>query len=68
MGPTPVHGCGASVGNNPDTYLNGAVYADFDNDGDLDVVVNNIEDPALLYENKSNDKKDRPFVEVKLRT
>jgi hypothetical protein len=39
------------------TYSNGAVYADFDNDGDLDIVVNNIEDAPLLYQNKSNDKK-----------
>jgi hypothetical protein len=49
------------------TFSNGAVYADFDNDGDLDVVVNNIEDPVLLYENKSNDKKTRPYIDLKLK-
>ncbi len=49
------------------TFSNGAVYADLDNDGDLDVVVNNIDDPVLIYENKINDKNDKPFLEVKLK-
>ena len=54
------------VAGNTATFSNGAVYADFDNDGDLDVVVNNINDGAILYENKSNDDMKRPWLEIKL--
>lgn len=59
------------VANDKNTFSNGAVFADLDNDGDLDVVVNNIDDAALLYENKTNsnkqDSSNKSFVEIKLR-
>ena len=57
----------AAVSNDQSTYSNGAVYADLDNDGDLDVIVNNIDQSVLVYENKSNDKKDRNYAEIKLK-
>ncbi len=41
------------INKNKDTYSNGAIYADFDNDGDLDIIVNNLEDKPLIYKNMS---------------
>ncbi len=36
------------------SYSNGCVYADLDNDGDLDLVTNNVNATATLLENKTN--------------
>lgn len=49
------------------TFSNGAAYADLDVDGDLDMVINNIDDPAFVYENQANKILSNNFLRVKLR-
>lgn len=50
------------------TYSNGAAYGDLDQDGDLDLVVNNINDNALLLENKTNElNKEDHYIRIKLK-
>ena len=48
------------------TYSNGAAYADFDNDGDLDLVINNIDDPAGLYENQTVLNEKSNYIKFRL--
>ena len=58
----------AEIKNDKLTFSNGAAYADFDNDGDLDIIVNNINDPVILYKNTINDKvAKKDYLELRLR-
>lgn len=46
------------------TFSNGAIFADLDNDGDKDLVVNNIDQEVLLYE--SNASNINNYIRVKI--
>ena len=54
------------VENSKKLYSNGAVCADFDGDGDLDIAVNNIDDYAIVYRNLSNDSLDQQYLNINL--
>ncbi len=43
---------------------NGAAYADLDNDGDLDLVVNNVNMKSFLYENKADELTDHNYIKL----
>lgn len=45
---------------------NGAAYADFDNDGDLDLIINNLNAEASLFENKTTEQQGNHFLKIKL--
>lgn len=60
---------GTSISGEQPSYSNGSVYADLDNDGDLDIVSNNIEDEPFVYQNLSieNKQTSHNYLNIKLK-
>ncbi len=48
-------------------FSNGAAYSDLDNDGDLDIIINNIDDKALIFENRSSDYTENRYLRFKFK-
>ncbi|MEP7256993.1 MAG: VCBS repeat-containing protein [Flavitalea sp.] len=44
-----------------------AVYADLDNDGDLDMITNNINEEAFIYKNQSRELSNTTYLSVRLK-
>lgn len=53
-------------GLNTPSFSNGAAYSDLDNDGDMDLVVNNVNMPSFIYRNETNGRPETNFLMITL--
>jgi len=57
----------ARLGLDKASFSNGAAYADLDNDGDEDLVTNNVNMPAFLYRNETNEKLGNAYLKLQFK-
>ena len=58
---------GKSWGFTQTSFSNGAAYADLDNDGDLDLIINNENGPAFIYKNNAREINKNNFIGIQLK-
>jgi hypothetical protein len=46
---------------------NGSAYADLDNDGDLDLVINNVNTPAFIYRNNTESQLNHNYIQLRFK-
>src|SRR5690606_30234954 len=58
---------GAEWGLDQPSFSNGSAYGDLDNDGDLDLITNNVNGPAFIYRNNAREQEANNYIAITLK-
>jgi len=67
MGDLHFQDVGTKWGFTTPSFSNGAAYGDLDNDGDVDLVVNNVNEPAMIYCNNGRQENKNNYIAITLK-